>query len=62
MTPGVSILVFSVSLIFHFFSYVGYIQGLEIIRLAFEIFHNIKKTVVNIWLVCKLNLDLIKVT
>jgi hypothetical protein len=32
------------------------------LRLTFEIFHNIKKAIVYVWLVCELNLDLVKIT
>jgi len=32
------------------------------LRLAFEIFHNIKESVVYIWLIGKLNFDLIEIT
>jgi hypothetical protein len=32
------------------------------LRLAFEVLHNIEKSVVYIWLICKLDFDLVKVT
>lgn len=54
MTPGVSIL--------------GICQRLKVrkmhmscIRLAFEIFHNVEKSVVNVRLVVKLHLDLVEI-
>jgi hypothetical protein len=62
MTPGVSIL----SLLSHFFSNIYYLfiddwNGKHV-RLAFEVFHDIKKSIIHIWLICKLDLDLVKIT
>ena len=39
-----------------------YAIGRVNIRLTFEIFHNIKKAIVYVWLICELNLDLVEVT
>lgn len=54
MTPGVSIL--------------SVCQRLKVtkmhmscIRLAFEIFHYVEKSIINVWLVVKLHLDLVEI-
>ena len=57
MTPGVSILVRLIN---------EHVQGVihcgRDSRLAFEVFHDIQKPVIDIWLIRKLDLDLIEVT
>jgi hypothetical protein len=55
MTPGVSILRRVRDCLWKNRS------GLKNVRLTFEIFHNIKESIVHIWLISKLDLDLVKV-
>ena len=42
-------------------SMTGSANGQGILRLALEIFHNIEESVIDIWLVSELNLDLVEV-
>ena len=51
ITPGVSIL--------HFVNIVAFIRLLSHLRSALEVLHYVQETVVNIWMVGKLDLDLV---